>query len=335
MGYPPFSCGGGLLRVAASSGVERGIVAVTSLADILKPAFEQRYGVPAINIVNDLTMENVLAGAVEARSPVIVQTSVKTVKSIGARVLYAMWEAMTRGIEVPACLHLDHCPERQVISDCLAEGWNSVLFDASLLPVEENQRQTVEVVAEARRHGAHVEGEIESITGQEDGVGSDEESRQQTAEVTLAYLRETGVNVLEPSAVLVLEALSEPCPFQGHLSPQTLPAIGNAHGRYKRAPILDFQRVTDLVAAHPIPMALHGGSGLSDEQFQDLIARGCAKVNISTALKERFMQSSLGYLKEAEAADKWDPPSLFKVVAADIRDLTRGYAEVFGSAGKA
>ena len=283
---------------------------VTPLAEILAPAFQQRYGVPAINIVNDLTLENVLAGAVEARSPIIVQTSVKTVKSIGAPVLYAMWRAMTTGIEVPACLHLDHCPDRQVISECLAEGWNSVLFDASQLPVEENQRQTVEVVAEARRYDAHVEGEIESITGQEDGIGSDEESRQQTAEVTLAYLRATGVDVFAP-------------------------AIGNAHGRYKRAPILDFQRVTDLVAAHPIPMALHGGSGLSDEQFQDLIGRGCAKVNISTALKEVYMQSSLAYLKTAEAADKWDPPSLFAPVGKAVRELTIGYAQVFGSAGKA
>lgn len=283
---------------------------ITPLADILAPAFAERYGVPAINIVNDLTMEAVLAGAVEARSPIIVQTSVKTVKSIGTRVLHAMWREMTRGIEVPACLHLDHCPDRQVISDCLAEGWNSVLFDASQLPVAENQRQTIEVVAEARRYGAHVEGEIESITGQEDGIGSDEESRQQTEEVTLAYLRATGVDVFAP-------------------------AIGNAHGRYKRAPILDFQRVSDLVAQHPIPMALHGGSGLSDEQFRDLISRGCAKVNISTALKETFMQSALAYLKTAEAADKWDPPSLFAPVGQAVRELTVGYATVFGSAGKA
>ena len=283
---------------------------VTPLADILAPAFEQRYGVPAINIVNDLTLEAVLAGAVEARSPIIVQTSVKTVKSIGVPVLFAMWQAMTRGIEVPAALHLDHCPERGVISDCLAAGWNSVLFDASQLPVEENQRQTIEVVAEARRYGAHVEGEIESITGQEDGVGSDEVSRQQSREVTLRYLEATGVDVFAP-------------------------AIGNAHGRYKRAPILDFDRVTDLVAAHPIPMALHGGSGLSDEQFRDLISRGCAKVNISTALKETFMQASLAYLKTAEAADKWDPPSLFAPVGAAVREMTIGYAQVFGSAGKA
>jgi fructose-bisphosphate aldolase class II len=285
-------------------------VAVQRLSEILKPAFAQRYGVPAINIVNDLTMENVLAGAVEAGSPVILQTSVKTVRSIGVDTLYAMWTAMTAGIEVPCALHLDHCPDRQVISDCLAAGWNSVLFDASQLPVEENQRQTVEVVAEARRYDADVEGEIESITGQEDGVGSDEESKRQTLEVTLRYLEATNVDVFAP-------------------------AIGNAHGTYKRAPVLDFQRVSDIVAAHPVPIALHGGSGLSDAQFRDCISRGCAKVNISTALKETFMQSNLAFLKDAEARNKWDPPSLFSHVAADVRAMTRHFTEVFGSAGKA
>ncbi len=85
-----------------------------------------------------------------------------------------MWREMTAGIEVPVSLHLDHCPDRAVITSCLRKGWNSVLFDGSSLPVEENQRQTVEVVAEARPHGAHVEGEIEAITGVEDDIGSDE-----------------------------------------------------------------------------------------------------------------------------------------------------------------
>jgi len=285
-------------------------VAVRTLSDILAPAFEQRYGVPAINIVNDLTMENVLAGAVEARSPVILQTSVKTVRSVGVKTLYVMWHAMTAGIEVPCALHLDHCPDRQVISDCLAAGWNSVLFDASQLDVAENQRQTVEVVAEARRYGAHVEGEIESITGQEDGIGSDEESKRQALDVTLRYLEATNVDVFAP-------------------------AIGNAHGTYRRAPVLDFQRVSDIVAAHPVPIALHGGSGLSDDQFRDCIGRGCAKVNISTALKETFMQSSLAFLKHAESKGKWDPPSLFTAVGDAVRDMTRHYADVFGSSGKA
>ena len=113
------------------------------------------------------------------------------------------------------------------------------------------------------------------------------------------------------------------------------PAIGNAHGVYKRETVLDFQRVTDIVGAHPIPIALHGGSGISNAQFSDLIGRGCAKVNISTALKITYMKSNLSYLKEAEARDRWDPPSLFTHVRSDVVALTRALAEQFGSAGKA
>jgi ketose-bisphosphate aldolase len=285
-------------------------VPVVSLPDILTPAFTDRYGVAAINVFNDLTMEGVLAAAVEVRAPVIIQTSVKTVHSVGLDVLYAMWQSMTAGIEVPVSLHLDHCPDRAVISDCLRAGWNSVLFDASRLSVEENTRQTVEVVAEARSYGAHVEGEIEAITGVEDGIGSDEESQRQTLDVALEFVRTTGVDVFAP-------------------------AIGNAHGVYKSAPDLDADRVSDLVSAHPIPIALHGGSGLTDEQFADLISRGCAKVNISTALKVAYMQANLEYLRGAEQAGRWDPPSLFASVRRSVMDLAADHMRRFGSAGKA
>ena len=132
------------------------MVPVVPTKEIVQRAFKEHYGVAAINVVNDLTLEAVLAAAEEVKAPLIVQTSVKTVKSIGADVLYAMWCAMTRSISVPVALHLDHCPERDVISECLETGWNSVLFDGSKLAVEENQRQCIEVVAEARRYGALV-----------------------------------------------------------------------------------------------------------------------------------------------------------------------------------
>ncbi|MER5668791.1 class II fructose-bisphosphate aldolase [Streptomyces mirabilis] len=283
---------------------------VTPLTEILSGPFNERYAVPAINVFNDLTLEAVLAAAVENASPLIVQTSVKTVKSIGSDVLYAMWTAMTAGIEVPVALHLDHCPEREVITECLRRGWNSVLFDASKLPVEENMRQTVEVVAEARAYGAAVEGEIESITGVEDGIGSDIAAERQDLAVALEFLRTTQVDVFAP-------------------------AIGNAHGSYKQAPVLDAQRVSDLVAAHPVPIALHGGSGLSDEQFRDLISRGCAKVNISTALKETFMKSNLAFLETAAERQKWDPPSLFRAVRQDVIELAGSLMRLFGSAGRA
>ena len=282
---------------------------VVPLKEIVDPAFSARYGVPAINIFNDLTMEAVLAAAEEANSPVILQTSVKTVRSIGSRQLFDMWQSLTRGIQVPVTLHLDHCPDRDVVTECLKAGWNSVLFDASNLPVEENQRQTIEVVAEARRYGAQVEGEIEAITGVEDDHGSDNVAPQQSLETALNFIDATGIDVFAPS-------------------------IGNAHGSYKAAPVLDVGRVTEIVQARNIPIALHGGSGLSPEQFADLIARGCAKVNISTALKETFMQSSLAFLKQAEQNNKWDPPSLFKHTRADILTMVTELTNQFGSAGK-
>lgn len=287
-----------------------GPVPVVPLTDIVSDAFDKRYGVPAMNIVNDLTLEAVLGAAVEKSSPLIVQTSVKTVKSIGSHVLYTMWTSMTAGIEVPVTLHLDHCPDRAVISECLREGWNSVLFDASHLPVEENMRQTVEVVAEARTYGADVEGEIESITGVEDGVGTDREAAQQDLQVALEFLDTTGVDVFAP-------------------------AIGNAHGHYKREPVLDFDRVSAIVAAHPLPIALHGGSGMSDEQFRNLISRGCAKVNISTALKETYMKSNLAFLEAAAERQKWDPPSLFRAVRQDVVELAGSLMTLFGSEGRA
>jgi ketose-bisphosphate aldolase len=292
--------------------VEAGVtrVPVVPLKDIVDRAFAERYGVAAINILNDLTLEGVLAAAVEARSPLIVQTSVKTVRSVGLHVLYGMWTSMTAGIEVPVSLHLDHCPDRQVITDCLRTGWNSVLFDASSLPVEENLRQTIEVVAEARAVGAHVEGEIEAITGVEDGVGSDDVAKRQSLPVAVDFIERTGVDVFAPS-------------------------IGNAHGVYVAAPTLDAQRVTDLVEATGVPVALHGGTGMSDEQFSDLIARGCAKVNISTALKVRFMKANLEFLRGAEERNSWDPPSLFRDVRTAVVELAADHIRRFGSAGKA
>ena len=283
---------------------------VQSMKETLDRALSARYGVPAFNIVNDLTIEAVLAAAVEEQSPVILQTSVKTVRMYGRDQLFAMFSAMVRDVPVPVTLHLDHCPYREVISDCLAGGWNSVLFDAHELDVAENLRQTTEVVREARARGAHVEGEIEGIQGVEDGIGSDDAAVQQTLEVAVDFIKRSGVDCFAP-------------------------AIGNAHGQYTSAPTLDAQRVSDLVEATGVPMALHGGTGLSAAQFQDLIARGCAKVNISTALKEAYMKSGLEFLKEAETKDKWDPPSFFRHQSEAVKALAREHMKIFGSSGQA
>jgi fructose-bisphosphate aldolase class II len=282
-------------------------VPVVPTQEIIQRAFSDRYGVAAINVVNDLTMEAVLAAAEELRSPLIVQTSVKTVESIGEDVLYAMWREMTASVSVPVALHLDHCPDRGVISRCLAKGWNSVLFDGSKLSVEENKRQCVEIVAEARGYGALVEGEIEGFKRVEE-TADDDVVESQGLEVAVDFITATGVDVFAP-------------------------AIGNAHGMYRSAPTLDSQRVTDIVEATGIPVALHGGTGMSPDQFSDLIARGCAKVNISTALKIRFMQAGYDYMTDHPGV--YDPPKLFEAQRAAVMEMAREHIRLFGSAGKA
>ena len=280
---------------------------VVTTREILDRAFAERYGVAAINVINDLTMDAVLAAAEELRAPVILQTSVKHVQMTGTEVMFAMWTAMTKRVTVPVALHLDHCPDRQVISDCLAMGWNSVLFDASKLSVEENRRQCIEVVAEGRRYGAHVEGEIEGFKRTEEMTG-DEAQHVQSLETVVDFVRATGVDVFAP-------------------------AIGNAHGTYKTAPTLDAQRVTDIVEATGIAVALHGGTGMSAEQFSDLIARGCAKVNISTALKIAFMKSGYEYMTAHPG--EYDPPALMKVQHAAVKKMAQDHILMFGSEGKA
>jgi fructose-bisphosphate aldolase class II len=282
-------------------------VPVVPTQEIVERAFKERYGVAAINVVNDLTMEAVLAAAEELRAPLIVQTSVKTVKSIGADVLFAMWTEMTRDLTVPVALHLDHCPERDVISMCLEKGWNSVLFDGSKLTVEENKRQTIEVVAEARRYGALVEGEIEGFKRVEE-MADDERGNEQALETAVDFVQSTGVDIFAP-------------------------AIGNAHGMYKSTPKLDNQRVTDIVEATGKPVALHGGTGMTADQFSDLIGRGCAKVNISTALKIAFIQSGYDYVTEHPT--EYDPPKLFVAQRAAVVEMAKEHIARFGGEGRA
>jgi ketose-bisphosphate aldolase len=280
---------------------------VVPTKEIVERAFRERYGVAAFNVVNDLTMEAVLAAADELRAPVIVQTSVKTVKSVGADVLMAMWGAMTARVSVPVALHLDHCPEREVITLCLEQGWNSVLFDGSKLSLDENRAQCIEVVAEARRYGALVEGEIQGFKRVEE-MADDEEPEDLTLEAAVGFIRETGVDVFAP-------------------------AIGNAHGMYRSAPTLDSQRVSDIVEATGIPVALHGGTGMTGDQFRDLVGRGCAKVNISTALKIAYMQAGFDHMTESPG--KFDPPSQFEAQRDAVIGMAREHIRLLGGEGKA
>jgi ketose-bisphosphate aldolase len=279
-----------------------------SLKEVLQPALQARYGVGAFNIVNDLTMAAVLDAAAETKSPVIIQVSVKTVKMWGAKLLQQMFVEMASHRPVPATLHLDHCPDIEMIKTCLDVGWNSVLFDASSLSYQENLRLCQEVVAYAKKSGAGVEGELEAVGGIEDDVGSEVEGELVPVEKCVEFIETTGIDCFAP-------------------------AIGTAHGMYKTEPKIDFARVEAIVAKRPTPIVLHGGTGLSNDTFKRLIAAGCAKVNISTMLKITLADSFRNYL-EAKPKE-YDPIKLQKAVHDDLVKVAKGFMETFGSAGRA
>jgi fructose-bisphosphate aldolase class II len=279
-----------------------------ALKEILQPAFRAKYGVGAFNIVNDLTMAAVLDAAAESKSPVIIQVSVKTVKMWGAKMLQQMFAEMASRRPIPATLHLDHCPDVELIKTCVEAGWNSALFDASSLSYQDNLRLCKDLVAFAKKHGAGIEGELEAVRGIEDEVGSDLEGELVPVERCVEFIEATGIDCFAP-------------------------AIGTAHGLYKAEPKINFDRVEAIVARCPTPIVLHGGTGLSSDTFKRLITAGCAKVNISTMLKITFADGFRNYL-EAKPKE-YDPMKLQKAVHTDLIKMAMGFMETFGSAGRA
>lgn len=280
---------------------------VVSLPEIMDPAFKQRYGVAAFNAVDDITMDGLIKAAEASRSPLIIQLSVKTVQFWGADVIKDMFTDMARRVSVPVTLHLDHCPDPAVAKTCLEVGWNSVLFDGSGLSYEENFQKTAQIVKLARQTGASVEGELVTVGGVEDGIGSDEEGELLPLEKEIEFIRETGIYCYAPP-------------------------IGTAHGFYKAAPTIRYERMEQLVAATHMPMVLHGGSGLAHEVFTRLIALGAAKVNISTDLKKVYADGFRTYLEKKPT--EYNPLKLIGAVRADVMQTAQAYFKIFGSEGK-
>ncbi len=281
---------------------------IATLPQIMDPAFKERYGVPAFNAVDAVTLDGLMQGAEQSRSPLIIQISVKTVKFWGAAVVHAMFTEMAKRVSIPVALHLDHCPDVQVAKECIDVGWNSVLFDGSGMSVEENFRITKEITQYATGHGAHVEGEVVAVAGVEDGVGSDSEGQLVPIERAIEFVRETGIYCYAP-------------------------AIGTAHGFYKAAPTIRYDRMKEIVDATGVPMVLHGGSGLENDVFRRLISLGAAKVNISTALKKVFADGFRTYLEKKPT--EYNPLKLAGAVRDDVIAMARHYFRLFGSEGKA
>ncbi|MBR7741820.1 class II fructose-bisphosphate aldolase [Phycicoccus sp. BSK3Z-2] len=283
---------------------------LASTVQLTRAARDQGYAVPAVNVFDEVSMRAVVEAAQVAAAPLIVQVSVKTLRSLGTPLVGATFEAVTKDATVPIALHLDHCPDRAVISMVIAAGWSSVLFDASDRDMDDALRETTEVVSQAHAVGVDVESEIENILGVEDGVGSAEARHAYTVEELAKAAEATGADLLAPQ-------------------------LGTSHGAFKTPPKLLPGRVRDLAALVDRPIVLHGGTGLIAEDFQSFIQAGVSKINISTAVKHAYMQSAAQHLDTASRRDKWDPPSLFQDITVAIRVEITDLIEQFGAAGRA
>jgi len=274
---------------------------------LLAAARAGSYAVPAFNVIDVATMDGVLRAAVEADSPVIVQTAAVTARTWGPTALAAAFMTLRAELGATAILQLDHCDQRLLIDACLDAGWDAVLFDGASLDLAENLHQTRAVVARAHERGAAVEGEFESIGGFEPDA-SDRRRGPASLDVNLRFIEATGIDCFAPS-------------------------IGNVHGRAVAPVVLDIDRLRRLTAASPVPLALHGGTGIADAIMRELIEAGCCKVNVSTSIRE----ASAAALRDppAAAARRVDP--LMSLVA--MRDAATAVAQEVmtkvGSVGRA
>jgi ketose-bisphosphate aldolase len=280
-----------------------------NLREMLSKATQGKYAVGAFNIVDPMTTEAVIKAAENKRSPVIIQTSVKTVKLYGSAVMAAMVKIPAERAAVPVALHLDHCKDVDVIRDCIEAGWSSVMIDASSSPFEENIRMTKEVVEMAHPRDVTVEGELGAIVGVEDDIHvKEQDAHLADYDQAVEYVRTTGVDLFAP-------------------------AIGTAHGVYKGEPNIAFDLLERIASAINVPIAIHGGTGLSDEVFQRAIQLGGAKVNISTQLKHIFKNSLTAYFQKNP--NDYEPVKILAYMRDEVQNVVAMFLEKFGSAGKA
>ncbi len=281
-------------------------MSIVNMGAVLPRARREHWAVGAFNIVDYASMRAVVEVAQELRSPVIVQTSVKTVQFWGYRALVSWYRELGGAASVPVVLHLDHCKEMDVIRGCVEQGWTSVMIDASARPFDENVRLTREVVSLARPKSISVEAELGQIGGVEEDITGE------------AYLADVG------KAVEFCKAVSVDL---------FAPAIGTAHGYYKGEPKIAFDRLERIAKETGVPIALHGGTGLSDEVFRRCISLGCAKINISTMLKHTFIDSFLEH--RTAHPDDYEPLKYLGTQLEKLRRDVKPLLELFGSTGKA
>lgn len=281
---------------------------LVTMTDMLNTARDQKYAVGAFNIVDYASTRTVVRAAERLHAPVIVQTSVKTVDFWGASTIVSWVRETAADAPIPVALHLDHCKQVDVIKTCIDAGWTSVMIDASAKPFDENLATTRQVVQMAEAAGLSVEAEMGRIVGVEDDI----------------FVAGQDAHLADPDEAVAFCEQLRLAAFA--------PAIGTAHGIYQGEPRIAYDRIQQIAQRTGVPLALHGGTGLADDVFRKAIAFGCAKVNISTAIKYAFID---GFVDYHQAQKQYEPLKPLKAQIDRVEQVVAKNIKLFGSEGKA
>lgn len=245
--------------------------------DLVTEARAAGTGLAAFNVITLEHAEAIAAGAERAGRPAILQISENAVKFHGGRLsaVAAAATAVARASTAPLALHLDHVESVELLRQAHAEGFGSVMFDASRLSYGENVKATAEAVRWGHQRGIWVEAELGKVGGKDGEPPLDAHApgvRTDPAEAT-AYVADTGVDAL---AV----------------------AVGSSHAMTERTAALDHTLIAALKDAVPVPLVLHGSSGVPDTEIRAAVAAGMLKINVGTALNTAFTGAVRDYLAE-------------------------------------
>lgn len=291
---------------------------ITNSTEMLDKARKEHYAVPAFNVNNLEWAKAILEAAEEAKSPVIIQATSGAANYMGSfRLVYDlivdMYHALN--ITVPVSIHLDHGTFYDAIKT-LGIKFTSIMFDGSALPLDENLDKTKTLVKLAHAEDVSVEAEVGTIGGEEDGVIADGEIAPVDSAVKMA---ETGVDMLAVG-------------------------IGNIHGKYpKDWKGLNFDHLKKIDQAiynqtgKQLPLVLHGGSGIPDDQIRKAIQLGISKINVNTEGQLAFHQAMRDYVhsdKDLEGKN-YDPRIFLKAGANALKEMCLDRIKVFGSENKA
>jgi ketose-bisphosphate aldolase len=273
---------------------------LVSLKEILNIADKGGFAVPAFNTYNMETVMGIIEAAEQEKAPVIIQSYSRLFNSDNGYYLSPIILAAAKKASVPVCYHLDHGVTESEVLKGIRYGCTGIMIDASSLSLNDNIEMTKKVVSMCSSVGIPVEGEIGHIGS----VNDDSMGEFTTVEEAKEYVEKTNVTAL---AILV----------------------GTAHGRYKKKPNLDIQRIKDIHDAVDTYLVLHGGSGIPDEQIRAAIDAGIRKINFGTDVCYSFLDGVFKTSRDIVAVDLFMKEPINAVKAFAVKKI-----KLLGADGK-